>query len=103
MNAVLPNVGSPPPRRYRLPSHTPPGAMCPTPYTVVAKRALAPSSSSAAVAVYSFSTDAGGRIAVARSENSASFAVKSYTYAPSAGPASASWWLRAACSPASPP
>ncbi len=71
MNREDPNVGSPPPRRYRSPSHTPPGSSWPAPSTVVAKRAAAPIRSSAVVAVYSFSTDAGGRIVVARSENSA--------------------------------
>ena len=51
--------------------------MCPTPSTVVVSRAEAPICSSAVVAVYSFSTDAGGRIVVARSENSACLAVRS--------------------------
>ena len=53
--------------------------MCPTPYTVVARRAVGPISASAVVAVYSFSTDAGGRMAVAFWENSACLAVTSYT------------------------
>ncbi len=74
--------------------------MCPTPYTVVSSRADGPISARAVVAVYSFSTDAGGRMTFARSENSGCLVVRSYTYAPSAAPPSASWWLKSACSPA---
>jgi hypothetical protein len=49
------------------------------PRTVVESVSCAPISSSAVVAVYSFSTDAGGRAAVARSANSGAPALMSYT------------------------
>ncbi len=47
----LPNVGSPPPRKYRLPSHLPSSPRCPVASTAVESVAVGPINSSAVVAV----------------------------------------------------
>src|SRR6202022_3224604 len=101
--AQLPNVGSPPPRRYRLPCHTPSGASVPVPSTVVDRRAVGPSRSRAVAAMYSFSTEAGGRSTSERAENSGWWELRAYTDALEPEPASASCRASSPCRSDTPP